>query len=153
MGKLFNSLFTLLLILGLTVVLNNPVLAEEDDEEDNEVELTSAVITAESCAKEYEETGNSDILTACPPHKAFEGVQDIYNNPPKLVVVDITEEEVYKVKVSKDSVYYYELLEGFGGSIDLEGEIVGKENGIPVIKVSEYEITPKPKPGFFKGCL
>ena len=154
--KLKNKLFSLLsiAILGTFLVLApNTVLADEDDEEDNEIDLTSAVITAESCAKEYEETGNSDVLTSCPPHKAFEGVKDIYDGNPKIVVVDVTEGEVYKVKVGKDTVYYYELLEGFGGSLDGEGEIVGKDGDIPVVKFSEYEITPKPKPGFFKGCL
>ncbi len=125
----------------------------EEDEEDNEVELTSAIITAEACAKEYEETGNSDVLTNCPPHKAFEGVKDIYDNPPKIVIVDVTEEQVYKVQTGKDTVYYYELLEGFGGSFDGEGVIVKKDGDIPVVKFEEYEITPKPKPGFFKGCL
>jgi hypothetical protein len=126
---------------------------EDEEEDDNEVELTSAIITAEACAKEFEETGNSDILTNCPPHKAFEGVKDIYTNPPKIVIVDVTEEQIYKVKTGKDTVYYYELLEGFGGNFDGEGVIVGKEGGIPVVKFEEYEITPKPKPGFFKGCL
>jgi len=154
--KLKNRFFSLLSIalLGTFLVLSpNTVLAEEEDEEDNEVELTSAVITAEVCAKEYLETGDADTLNKCAPHQAFEGVKDIYNGNPKIVVVDITEGEVYKVKVGKDTIYYYELLEGFGGSLDGEGEIVAKDGETPVVKFSEYEITPKPKPGFFKGCL
>lgn len=154
--RLKNKLFSLLSIalLGTFLVLTpNTVLAEEEDEEDNEVELTSAVITAEVCAQKYLETGEADVLNKCAPHQAFEGVKDIYSEPPKIVVVDITEEEVYKVKVGKDTIYYYELLEGFGGSIDGEGEIVAKDGETPVVKFSEYEITPKPKPGFFKGCL
>ena len=151
-----NKLFSLLSValLGSFLVLNpNPAIAEEDEEEDTEVELTSAVITAEACAKEYLETGDADTLNKCAPHQAFEGVADIYEGKPKIVVVDITEGEVYKVKVAKDTIYYYELLEGFGGSLDGEGEIVAKDGEIPVVKFSEYEITPKPKPGFFKGCL
>ena len=154
--KLKNKIFSLLSIalLGTFLVLSpNTVLAEEEDEEDNEVELTSAVITAEVCAKEYLETGNADTLNKCAPHQAFEGVKDIYNGNPKIVVVDITEGEVYKVKVGKDTIYYYELLEGFGGSLDGEGEIVAKDGETPVVKFSEYEITPKPIPGFFKGFL
>lgn len=154
--NLKNKLFSLLSIalLGTFLVLApNTVLADEEDEEDNEIELTSAVITAEACAKEYLETGDSDTLNKCAPHQVFEGVKDIYEGKPKIVVVDITEGEVYKVKVGKDTIYYYELLEGFGGSIDGEGEIVAKDGDVPVVKFSEYEITPKPKPGFFKGCL
>ena len=154
--NLKNKLFSLLSIalLGTFLVLApNTVLADEEDEEDNEVELTSAVITAEVCAKEYLETGDADTLNKCAPHQAFEGVKDIYEGKPKIVIVDITEGEVYKVKVGKDTIYYYELLEGFGGSIDGEGEIVAKDGDVPVVKFSEYEITPKPKPGFFKGCL
>ena len=153
--KLKNKLFSLLSValLGSFLVLSpNPVMAEED-EEDNEVELTSAVITAEVCAKRYLENEDPDELNKCAPHEAFEGVKDIYNGNPKIVVVDITEGEVYKVKVGKDTIYYYELLEGFGGSLDGEGEIVAKDGEMPVVKFSEYEITPKPKPGFFKGCL
>ena len=66
---------------------------------------------------------------------------------------DVTEEAYYYVQASKDSVYYYELLEGYDGSMDASGVVVGEKDGIPVIKLDEYEITPKPKPGFFKGCL
>ncbi|MDQ7055863.1 MAG: hypothetical protein Q9M89_05080 [Persephonella sp.] len=125
----------------------------EEDEEDNEVEFTSAVITALSCAKEAEESGEFDVLASCPPHKAFEGVKDIYDNPPQIVVFDVTEEEYFYVQPSKDSIYYSDLLEGFGGSIDGTGMVIGEKDGIPVVKLEEFEITPKPKPGFFKGCL
>ncbi|ACO03689.1 MULTISPECIES: hypothetical protein [Persephonella] len=124
----------------------------EDDEEDT-VELTSAVITALSCAKEAEESGEFEVLSSCPPIKAWEGVEDIYTQPPKIVVFDVTEGEYYYVQASKDSVYYSDLLEGFGGSIDGEGSFVGEKDGIKVVKFEEFEITPKPKPGFFKGCL
>ena len=145
------STLGLSLALGITVLSVQPVLAEED--EDNEVEFTSATITALACAKEAEETGDVDSLISCPPHKAWEGVKDIYTGEPKIVVFDVTEEAYYYVQASKDSVYYYELLEGYDGSMDASGVIVGKKDGIPVLKLDEYEITPKPKPGFFKGCL
>ncbi|SNZ08992.1 hypothetical protein SAMN06265182_1444 [Persephonella hydrogeniphila] len=154
---IFASILSLSFILGVTV--NNviqPAYAEEevaDEEEDNEVEFTSAVITAISCAKEAEESGEFEVLASCPPHKAFEGIQDIYDNPPKIVVFDVTEGEYYYIKPTKDSVYWSDLLEGFGGSIDGSGVIVGEKDGISVVKLEEFEITPKPKPGFFKGCL
>jgi hypothetical protein len=28
-----------------------------------------------------------------------------------------------------------------------------KKSGVPLVEVKEYSITPKPKPGSFKGCL
>jgi len=154
--SLFASILSLSFLITsaeITFTDYSKAYAESEDDEDNEVELTSAIITAEACAKEYEETGNSDVLTNCPPHKAFEGVKDIYTNPPKIVIVDVTEEQVYKVKTGKDTIYYYELLEGFGGTFDGEGVIVAKEGKVPVVKFEEYEIKPKPKAGFFKGCL
>ncbi|NPA13341.1 MAG: hypothetical protein GXO45_05085 [Aquificae bacterium] len=158
--NIFASILSLAFILGTVGYTLNPftavAIAEEEDEEeeeDNEVEFTSAVITAESCAEEAAETGETDILDSCPPPKAFEGVEDIYDNPPKIVIFDVTEGEYYHVKVSKDSVYYSDLLEGFGGTIDGTGMIVAEKDGIPVVKFEEFEITPKPKPGFFKGCL
>jgi len=149
------SALSLSVILGTTVGHVQPVYAEEEvaDEEENEVEFTSATITALACAKEAEETGDIEGLISCPPHKAWEGVEDIYTGEPKIVVFDVTEEAYYYVQASKDSVYYYELLEGYDGSMDASGVVVGEKDGIPVIKLDEYEITPKPKPGFFKGCL
>lgn len=126
---------------------------EEEDEEEEELELTSAVITALSCAEKAEETGEFDVLSTCPPHAAWEGVKDIYEQAPKIVIFDVTEGEYYAVKPTKDGVYWSDLLEGFGGSIDGTAEPVGKEGELTVIKFTEFEITPKPKPGFFKGCL
>lgn len=153
--KIFASVLSLAFILSsVSVPVNSPVYAEETaDDEDNEVEFISAVITALSCAKEAEESGEFEVLASCPPHKAFEGIKDIYDNPPQIVVFDVTEGEYYYVKPSKDSIYYSDLLEGFGGSIDGIGMIIGEKDGIPVVKLDEFEITPKPKPGFFKGCL
>ncbi|RMA96153.1 hypothetical protein [Hydrogenothermus marinus] len=138
----------------IAISVYNPAVAEEDDE-DNEIDLTSAVITAESCAKEAEETGEFSVLSSCPPHKAFEGIpaDKIYTAAPKVVVFDVTEGEYYYVKPTKDGVTYSELLEGFGGTLDGSGVIVGEKNGISIVKFEEVDITPKPKPGFFKGCL
>ncbi len=154
---IFASVLSLAFVLYSPTILVNNVYAQEEvadeEDEDNEVEFTSAVITALSCAKEAEESGEFDVLASCPPHKAFEGIKDIYDNPPQIVVFDVTEGEYFYVQPSKESVYYSDLLEGFGGSIDGSGVIVGEKDGIPVVKLEEFEITPKPKPGFFKGCL
>ncbi len=157
MRKIFASILSLAFLLSISSY-NVPVYAEETVEEDmadedNEIDLTSAVITALSCAKEAEESGELEVLSSCPPHKAFEGVEDIYEQPPKIVVFDVTEGEYYFIQTSKDGVYYSDLLEGFGGSLDGTGVIVGEKDGIPVVKFEEFEIEPKPKPGFFKGCL
>jgi len=115
-----------------------PALAEED------VDLSSAVITASSCAQQAKEKGEFDILSNCPPVEAAKTGYVIY---------DVTENEFYKIKESKDGVYYFELDEGFGGNIDASGKVVGEENGIKIIEISQYKISPKPKAGFFKGCL
>ncbi|RUM50510.1 MAG: hypothetical protein DSY47_01470 [Hydrogenothermus sp.] len=143
-------------LVATTIIANvSPAIAEEEDEEDNEIEFTSAVITAESCAKEAMESGEFDVLNSCPPHKLFEGVpaDKIYTAPPKVVIFDVTEGEYYYIKPTAEGVTYSALLEGFGGTIDGEGEIIGQKGEVSVVQLEEAEITPKPKPGFFKGCL
>ncbi len=155
--KIFASILSLAFLLS-TVGYTSYVYAEEqatveEEEEEEELEFTSAVITAVSCAKEAEEKGTFDVLSSCPPHAAWEGVKDIYDENPKIVIFDVTEGEYFYVKPTKDGVYWSDLLEGFGGSIDGTAVPVGKKGDIVVIKFTEFEITPKPKPGFFKGCL
>jgi len=149
--KTIKSFLTLLLLAGLlTVVPQVQVLAQEDtaeevadEDEAEEVEIYSGVITAKSCAEKAQETGEFEILANCPPVEAAKSGYVIY---------DVTENEFYVPKLGK--IYLFELDEGFGGSIDVTGVIVGKtKDGIPIIDPEEYEITPKPKPGFFKGCL
>ena len=146
-------------VLAATLIANiAPVVAEEDEDEDNEIELTSAVITAEDCAKKAAETENYEILGSlakCPPHKIFEGIpgDKIYTAPPKIVVFDVTEGEYYYIKPNPEVLTWAQLLLGFGGSLDGSGVIVGKKGDIPVVEFEEAEITPRPKPGFFKGCL
>jgi len=132
----------LMLLLAVVLVANTAVIAEEEDDEDNEVELYSAVITAKSCAEKAEETGNFELLASCPPVEAAKS---------GYVVFDVSEGEYYYIKLGK--IFQYELDEGFGGSMDITGVVVGEKDGIPVIEPEEYSITPKPKPGFFKGCL
>ncbi|WP_456401082.1 hypothetical protein [Persephonella sp.] len=152
MKKLLSSL---LILFVSVLILNLPVIAEETEDYDEEdtVEVTSAIITALSCAEKAKELEEFEIISVCPPKAAWEGVKDIYTEYPKIVVFDVTEGEYYYVKPTKDSIYYSDLLEGFGGSIDGEGVIVGEIDGVAVVKFEDFEITPKPKPGFFKGCL
>ena len=143
-----------LFLMGLLMANYVPAVAEEEDE-DNEVDFTSAVITALSCAKEAVESGEFEVLSSCPPHALFEGISTdkIYTAEPKVVIFDVTEGEFYFVKPTAEGVTYSELLEGFGGSLDGSGVIIGEKDGVSIVKLEEAEITPKPKPGFFKGCL
>ena len=148
--KLIKSFLMMLLLMGvISVTPPQYVYAEEEQateeamEDEEEVEIYSGVITAKSCAEKAQETGEFEILANCPPIEAAKSGYVIY---------DVTENEFYVPKLGK--IYLYELDEGFGGSIDITGVIVGKtKDGISIIDPEEYEITPKPKPGFFKGCL
>ena len=107
-----------------------------------EVELYSAVITARSCAREMAQTGNLSIIDTCPPMQAALTGFALY---------DTMEEQAYMLDPNK--VYKFELELGFGGSVDIYGEIKGTSDGLPVITPEEYTITPRPKPDAFKGCL
>ncbi|WP_028950535.1 hypothetical protein [Sulfurihydrogenibium subterraneum] len=129
----------LFLAIGLTLSLSVLSFAEDVGED---VELSSAVITAKSCAEKAKETGSFELLSSCPPVEAEKSGYVIY---------DVTENTFYAIEPK--NVYYFELDEGFGGSIDAKGKIVKKEGDLPVLEVQEYKISPKPKAGFFKGCL
>lgn len=119
-----------------------PALAAEKGEE---VELASGQVTALTCAKKAQKTGELAALTSCPPEEARSG----------LVVYDVAEKQIYKLAPKK--VRAFELEKAYaGGSIDLTGVVVearDKKDGVPVVEVKEYSITAKPKPGSFKGCL
>jgi len=128
-----------LLILSIGLISFGIVNAEEVGED---VDLSSAVITAKSCAEKAKQTGSFELLSSCPPAEAAQSGYVIY---------DVTENTFYAI--APKNVYYFELDEGFGGNIDVKGKIVSKEGDLPVIEVQEYKISPKPKPGFFKGCL
>ncbi len=145
----------IMFLVGMFITAYAPnALAEEEEDDDNEVDLTSAVITALPCAKEAEEKGEFDVLYSCAPHQMFEGIpaDKIYTAAPNIVVFDVTEGEFYYVKPN-ENLTYSDLLEGFGGSLDGSGVIIGKKDGIPVVKFEDAQVSPKPKPGFFKGCL
>lgn len=110
----------------------------------DEVELSSAPVTALSCAQEAAKTGNLDRITACPLEETAKG----------LVVFDVAEKQIYRL--SKKTVRQSDLDRAYGGgSIDVTGVVkaIDKKDQVPVVEVSEYRVTPKPKAGAFKGCL
>jgi len=116
------------------------VLLPWDGEE--EVELYSAVLTAASCAVALAEGADPSLVTFCSPADAVTG---------RFALFDPAEQQVYLLQLG--SIYRFQLEQGFGGSMDIFGMVVGVRDGLPVIKPEEYSITPKPKPGAFKGCL
>ena len=107
-----------------------------------DVELYSAVLTAKSCAQRIADTGDLGIAISCSP---IEGARTGF------AIYDPVEEQVYVVDPA--AIYTFELEHGFGGSIDILGEIKGTVDGLPMIVPEEYSISPKPTPGAFKGCL
>lgn len=133
MKKLILSTFTFFSLISFSFATENP---------GEEIELSSAVITAKSCAEKAKETGSFELLSSCPPAEAAKTGYVIY---------DVTENTFYAI--APKNIYLFELDEGFGGNIDVSGNIVGKEGDLPVIEAKEYKISPKPKAGFFKGCL
>jgi hypothetical protein len=109
-----------------------------------DVEVTSGVVTGESCAVRAREKGELRLLTSCPPAEASKG----------LVVFDVAEKRIYRIAEKK--VFRYQLESAFGGgSIDFTGKTVkvDPKSQIATVEVSDYSITKKPKPGAFKGCL
>jgi hypothetical protein len=128
-----------LITLALLVAL--PALAAEPGEE---VELSSATVTAISCAQKAVETGKLDLLTSCPMEETQKG----------LVVVDVAEMQIYRIAAKHVRLSDLERAFG-GGAIDITGvvKLVDKKDGVPVVEVTDFRITPKPKPGAFKGCL
>ncbi len=101
--------------------------------EGKKVELYSAVITAKSCVEKAIKTSYFDYLVECPPNEAAKS---------GYVVFDLAEGKYYYIKLGK--IFQYELDEGFSGSIDITGVIVGEKDGIPVIEPKEYDICPHP---------
>jgi len=109
-----------------------------------EVELSSAPVTALSCAQKAVETGKLDLVTACPLEETLKG----------LVVFDVAEMTYYRI--DKKGMRISELERAYGGgSVDITGKVksVDKKDQVATVEVTEYRVTPKPKPGAFKGCL
>lgn len=128
-------------LLSALVLLSLPAFAADPGEE---VELSSAPVTALSCAQKAIETGKLDLLTACPLEQTSTG----------LVVFDVAEMTFYRLE--KKSIRTSELERAYGGgSIDVTGTIkrIDAKDKVAVVEVTEFRVTPKPKPGAFKGCL
>ena len=125
----------------LTALLSTAAFAAEPGEE---VELSSAPVTGLSCAKKAIETGKLDLLSTCPLSEAPKGI----------VVFDVAEMQYYQLDAK--TIRTSALERAFaGGSVDVTGKVkaVDKKTGIATVQVSEYRVTPRPKPGAFKGCL
>lgn len=125
----------------MTTMLLLLALASEPGEE---VELSSASVTALSCAQKALQTGKLELITSCPMEETKKG----------LVVVDVAEKQIYRL--SKKSVRRSDLDRAFAqGALDLSGVVTAtdQKDGIPEVAVKEYRVTPRPKPGAFKGCL
>ena len=109
-----------------------------------EVEVSSAPVTALSCAQKAAQTGKLELITNCPLEETLKG----------MVVFDVAEKQLYRL--SKRSVRQSDLDRAYGGgSIDITGVVksVNKKDGVPEVEVKEYRVTSKPKAGSFKGCL
>lgn len=108
----------------------------------DEVEVSSAPVTALSCARIAQETGKLDVLNSCAMGEAVNG----------FAVVDVAEKVAYRF--SEKNIHRYELEKAYGGgSIDFTGVVVGEKDGMPLVDVKEFTVNPKPKAGGFKGCL
>ena len=126
-------------VFTLFVLLAPAALAQEAGDE---VELSSAPVTALTCARRAIETGKLDLLTTCPLEETQSG----------LVVFDVAEMTFYRLDAK---VRVSDLERAFGGgAVDVTGKItsLGKDK-VAVVAVEALRVTPKPKPGAFKGCL
>lgn len=109
-----------------------------------EVEVTAGVVTGLDCALAARAKGDLRLLSACPPGEARKG----------LVVFDVADKRIYRLAARQVPRWRLERAFG-GGSIDFTGESVKVDprTEVTTVKVAEFSITPKPKPGGFKGCL
>lgn len=128
------------LLPALLAVLALPSLAADPGEE---VELSSATVTALACAQEAQRTGKLGRLTACPLEETLKG----------LVVFDVAEKQIYRL--SPKTVRRSDLERAFGGgAVDVTGVVKSTDQGgVALVEVKELRVTPKPKAGAFKGCL
>lgn len=138
MNKKGNKFYILMMICFCLLMVNGNIQAEVGEE----VELSSGAVTALSCAKAALGSGDLSLLASCPLSESQNG----------FVVFDVAEKKIYRLSVGK--IYFFELARAFGGgSIDLTGNIINENDGVAEVEVLEYSVTPKAKPGSFKGCL
>ena len=133
-------------------------------EPNDDVDVTAGAVTALSCARQALATGDLTLLgSACPLSEVASG----------LVIVDVAERQIYvpldprpkKGKpAGKDAagdtsaakqIAKHQLESAFGGgSIDVAGTVVSVDKeGIATVRVSDFTVNKKKKPGSFKGCL
>jgi hypothetical protein len=120
------------------------VLASASAARAEEVEVTAGVVTGVECALAARAKGDLKLLTSCPPAETWKG----------LVVFDVAEKRIYRLEPKKVARWQLERAFG-GGSIDFTGTTskVEPKTEIATVAVTEFSITPRPKPGAFKGCL
>ncbi len=127
--------------LVLALASSTPAWALEIGEE---VDISAASITALPCALLAKESGDLTVLGSCPTFEVARGI----------VAFDVAEQQIYRIAPKR--VHRYQLEKAFGGgSMDFVGKVVAIDpaTGIATVEVEEFSITPKPKPGAFKGCL
>ena len=109
-----------------------------------EVDVTAGAVVALSCALVARDQAKLGALTGCDFAEAQRGI----------VVYDVAEQQVYRLTGKRVARWQLESAFG-GGSVDFTGKVKATDakTGIVVVDVEELTVTPKPKPGAFKGCL
>lgn len=133
-----SLVLTLGLPIGGLILAGAPAAADVGDE----VEISSGVVTAMSCAVAARKSGKLEVLSSCPLSETASG----------LVVFDVAEKTFYRLARKKVCLYQLEAAYG-GGSIDLSGIVVDYQDGVPVVEVQEFAVVNRPKAGSFKGCI
>ena len=129
-------------------------------EPNDDVDVTAGAVTALSCARQALVTGDLSLLgSACPLSEVASG----------LVIVDVAERQIYvpldvkpkkgkapgKDDAAAKQIARHQLESAFGGgSIDVTGTVVSVDKeGIATVRVGDFTVNKKKKPGSFKGCL
>jgi hypothetical protein len=134
--------FTFALALASTTALAAPEAAVEKGEE---VDISSAAVTALTCALQARDHGDLEALNNCPLSEALG----------EIVVYDVADEQIYRFAKTKTGPKLFELEKAFaGGSIDFAGVVkTVDKDAVAEVGIETYTVTPKPKAGHFKGCL
>jgi hypothetical protein len=114
-------------------------------EKGEEVDISSAAVTALTCALQARDHGDLEALNNCPLSEALG----------EIVVYDVADEQIYRIGKTKTGPKLFELEKAFaGGSIDFAGVVKSiDKDAVAAVEIAEYTVTPKPKAGHFKGCL
>ncbi len=135
-----SALLLLHLALGAAPVADPSSLPRPGEE----VDVTAGAATARSCAVTARDHGDLGALTSC---SYAEAERDI-------VIYDVAERQLYRLTGKR--VFRWLLESAFGGgSVDFVGKVkkTDAKTGVIVVEVSELNVTARPKPGAFKGCL